>query len=207
MHAVIRAACVIALLTLSCSDAGAVGPVTVKPAADAGNDGGYPGGPYGVEKGQVLTNASFVGRKEGIDAPRETFDFESFRAQRSKGVKLMVFNVAAFWCSPCKEEAKEFQATIVPKYAPKGVAFLSIVLQDTARRPTTDAQIDTWITTYRTTFAVARDPGGFVNTLFNPDSMPLNMVIDLETMKIAEKIIGADIPKVTATLDRLLGST
>jgi hypothetical protein len=208
MPAVDRWVCVAGLLLMSCSDAGAVGPVTVKPAVDSGaSDGGYPGGPYGVEKGQVLTNASFIGRKSGIDSPRETFDFESFRALRSKGVKLMVFNVAAFWCSPCKEEAKEFQASIVPKYGPKGVAFLSIVLQDEARRPTTDAKVDAWITTFRATFPTARDPGGFVNTLFNPDSMPLNMIINLDTMKVEEKIIGADIPRVTSTLDRLLGST
>ncbi len=188
----------------SCSDDGARGPVTVKPAVDAGEtDGGYPAGPYGVEKGQVLQNASFVGRKGGLDTARETFDLESLRAG---GARFFVFNVAAFWCSPCKEEAKEFQATIVPKYGPKGVAFLSVILQDAARRPATDANVDTWITTYQITFPTARDPAGFVNTIFNPDTMPLNMIIDLKTMKIVEKIIGADIARVNATLDRLLGT-
>lgn len=193
-----------ALLLWSCSDAGARGAVTVKPLADAGEtDGGYPAGPYGVEKGQVLQNASFVGRKGGLDTPRETFDLESLR---TAGARFFVFNVAAFWCSPCKEEAKEFESTIVPKYGPKGVAFLSVILQDAARRPATDANVDTWITTYRITFPTARDPAGFVNTIFNPDTMPLNMIIDLETMKIVEKIIGADIARVNATLDRLLGT-
>lgn len=196
-----------ALAIWSCSDAGAVGPVTVKPVIDSGaNDGGYPGGPYGVERGQVLTNASFIGRRNGLESPRETFDFEALRAMRASGAKLLVFNVAAFWCSPCKSEAVEFQETVVPKYAPRGVLFLSAVVQDSSRRPTTDTQIDAWISTFHTTFAIARDPGGFVNTLFNPDSMPLNMIVDLETMKIEEKIIGADIPRVTSTLDRLLGA-
>lgn len=206
----LRSKFVIALAALavwSCSDAGAVGPVTVKPVVDSGaSDGGYPGGPYGVERGQILTNASFIGRRGGLDSPRETFDFEALRALRASGAKLLVFNVAAFWCSPCKEEAREFQTTIVPLYGPRSVVFLSAVVQDASRRPTNDTQVDAWISTYRLTFPTARDPNGFVNTLFNPDSMPLNMIVDLETMRIEEKIIGADIPRITSTLDRLLGA-
>lgn len=195
----------LAMLLWSCSDDGARGAVTVKPVVDVGpGDGGYPAGPYGVERGQVLANASFIGRKTGRESERETFDLESFRKDAT--ARYLVLNVAAFWCSPCKEEAKEFQSTIFPEYGPKGVAFLSVVLQDSARRPSTDANVDTWISTYRITFPTARDPVGFVNTIFNPDTMPLNMIIDLKTMKIEEKIIGADIARVTATLDKLLGT-
>jgi len=190
---------------VACSDAGAVGPVTVKQncvSTDAGAP--YPPCPYGIEVGQTVENASFVGHKAGLDSPRETFDLASFHAMRASGTKYLVLNVAAFWCSPCKEEAKEFQASMVPEYSKKGVAFLSVVLQDSARRPTTDNDIDTWIRAFKATFPVARDPDGYVARFFDPSTMPLNMVIDLATMKIEQKVIGADLPRVKATLDRLL---
>jgi hypothetical protein len=195
-----------ALFLWSCSDDGARGPVTVKPVVDAGEgDGGYPTGPYGTEKNQVLANASFIGRRGGLDTPRETFDLESFRADKTK--RYLIFNVAAGWCSPCKSEAIEFQDRVVPKYAPRGVAFLSVILQDSSRRPATDSNVDSWITAHHLTFPTVRDPAGFVNTIFNPDTMPLNMIIDLKTMMILEKIVGADVPRVEATLDRLLGAS
>jgi hypothetical protein len=34
--------------------------------------------------------------------------------------------------------------------------------------------------------------------------MPLNLIIDLETMKIMTKVVGADLPRITRDLDRLL---
>lgn len=194
-----------ALAIAGCSDAGATGPVTLKQTcvnADAGKP--YPSCPYGIEVGQTAEDATFVGRMAGLDSPRGNVELADFHAMRATGAKLLVLNVAAFWCSPCKEEAKEFQASMVPEYSKKGVAFLSVVLQDAARRPTTDDDIDTWIRAFKITFPVVRDPQGYVARFFDPSTMPLNMVIDLETMKIELKVIGADLPRVKSTLDRLL---
>lgn len=202
-----------ALVVVSCSDAGAQGPVTVKSTtgdastcvtADAGAP--YPACPYGIEVGQPIENAVFVGRKGGLDTPRENVALADFHALRASGKKLLVLNVAAFWCSPCKEEAKEFQASMVPEYEPKGVAFLSVILQNSSRQPTKDDDIDTWIRTFKLTFPTVRDPEGYVARFFDPNTMPLNMVIDLETMKLELKVIGADLPRVKSTIDRLLAS-
>lgn len=193
------------LAIAGCSDAGATGPVTLKQTCvnvDAGKP--YPSCPYGIEVGQTAEDATFIGRMAGLDSPRGNIELADFHAMRATGAKYLVLNVAAFWCSPCKEEAKEFQASMVPEYSKKGVAFLSVVLQDAARRPTTDDDIDTWIRAFKITFPVVRDPQGYVARFFDPSTMPLNMVIDLETMKIELKVIGADLPRVKSTLDRLL---
>ncbi|MBI2389867.1 MAG: TlpA family protein disulfide reductase [Deltaproteobacteria bacterium] len=193
-------------LFVACSDAGARGPVTLNPKGCAAVDAGapYPPCPYGINEGEAIENATFVGRRGGLDTPRENIDLASYHAMRARGSRYLVLNVAAFWCSPCKEEAREMQAHIVPAYAPRGVAFLSVVLQDESRRPATDDKVDTWIRAFRLTFPVVRDPDAYVTRFFDPASMPLNMIIDLETMKIEQKVIGADLRRVTSTLDTLL---
>jgi peroxiredoxin len=166
--------------------------------------GDYPKCPYGVAEGKVIENAPFVGRRAGISSTRETIDLASYHALRSSGKKVLVLNVAALWCSPCKEEAKEFQDKIVPEYDGKGVAVLSVVLEDAARKLSTDEDVDNWIKTFGLTYPVARDPDGFVTEFFDKNQMPLNMVIDLTTMKITAKIVGADLAKVRSEIDKAL---
>ncbi len=178
-----------------------------KPAAVGGvtASGSYPPAPYGTNVGQVVENGTFRGRKGGLATPRETFDLASYYAMRTAGKRYLVLNVAAFWCSPCKEEAKEMQSRVVPTYGPKGVAFLTVILEDAARQPATDANVDTWIQTYGLTFPVANDEDGYVTQFFDKSAMPLNMILDLQTMKIVTKVVGADLPRITGDLDRLLG--
>ncbi|MGZ3423786.1 MAG: TlpA disulfide reductase family protein [Polyangiales bacterium] len=166
----------------------------------------YPPGPYGTKAGDIIEDHTFTGRRNGqTTGDYDQIALSDFYALRNSGKKLLVLNVAAFWCSPCKEEAKELVATVVPKYAPKGVEFLSIVLEKIDRTPTTPADIDIWIKTYHMTFPVADDPDGFVTRFFMKDSMPLNMVIDLATMKIVSQTIGAHLDDVQAVLDANLG--
>lgn len=182
-----------------------------EPAGRAQQDSGstvnasYPAAPYGTEVGQVVENGTFRGRRGGMSTTRETFDLASYYAMRAEGKRYMVLNVAAFWCSPCKEEAREMQSRIVPTYGPKGVAFLTIILEDASRRPATDANVDLWIQTYGLTYPVANDDDGYVTQFFDKSAMPLNMIIDLQTMKIVTKVVGADLPRITRDLDRLLG--
>ncbi len=192
----------LAALVLACSSS--TTPAQSGACTESG-PAGYPACPYGTDKGEVVANASFIGRRGGMGTERETIDLASYHAMRASGKKVLVVNVAALWCSPCREEAKEFQKAIVPEYDPKGVAFLSVVLEDSSRKLSTDDDVDTWIKTYALTYPVARDPEGYVTEFFDRNQMPLNMVIDLETMQITAKIVGADIAKVRAEIDRALG--
>ncbi|MBK7400583.1 MAG: TlpA family protein disulfide reductase [Myxococcales bacterium] len=153
----------------------------------------------GYEVGNRLENHTFTGRKAGETA-HVPFALADFKATH----QLLVLNVAAGWCSPCKEEAKEIQNTIAPKYAGK-VAFVSIMLEDSARNPATVDNVDNWIKAYSiTSYAVARDPDRWVAKFFDPNNMPLNVVVDLSTMKILSKVIGADLLRVQADIDKNL---
>ncbi len=196
--------CIVPLL-VACSGTSTPARTDAGTTGDGAPSGDYPPGPYGTNVGNVVEDASFTGRRTGIDSARETVTLASFHALRSTGKKFLVLNVAAFWCSPCKEEAKEFQAVIVPKYAPKGVAFLSVVLETSSRQPAQDSDVDLWISTYKLTFPVVNDLDGYVTGFFDKNSMPLNMVINLETMKVEKKIIGADLARLQMDLDQLVG--
>jgi hypothetical protein len=200
--------CPLAAVVVSCSDAGAVGPVTIKQTCETPDTGvEYPPCPYSdkAELGGVVPNKRFSGRMSGLDSPRETIDFARLYAMRKEGKKFAVFNVAAFWCSPCKEEAKEFQNLLLPKYGPKGVVFFSVILQRQNGDPATDADVDTWMSAYRTTFPVVRDVDGWTGNIFLVSAMPFIMIINLETMKVEQRVVGAQLQTITAKLDSLLG--
>lgn len=200
----------VVVLLSACSDAGRVGPVTVKQTCETPDTGvEYPPCPYSneAEIGGTLPNKKFVGRMSGSESPREEIDFARLYAMRKEGMKYAVFNVAAFWCSPCKEEAKEFEAILKPKYGPKGVVFFSVVFQNLQGKPATDRDVDTWMNTYNSTFAVVRDVDGWSGTIFNVTSMPFNMIINLETMKVEHRVVGAQLRSITDKLDQLLAGT
>jgi hypothetical protein len=194
-------------LAAACSDAGAVGPVTVKQTCETPDTGvEYPPCPYSneAELGGTLPNKKFIGREAGSDTPRKEIDFAQLHALRKQGMKYAVFNVAAFWCSPCKEEAKEFENILKPKYGPRGVAFFSVILQNFQGKEATDKDVDTWISTYNSTFMVVRDVESWTAKIFNVSSMPFNMIINLETMKVESRVVGAQLKAITDKLDQLL---
>ena len=157
--------------------------------------------PGGYDVGKIVADHTFNGRPAGIDSERKDISLASYKATH----KLLVLNVAAQWCSPCKEEAKEIQSTVAPKYAGK-VAFVSVVLEDINRAPASDLNIDNWIRAFSiSNFAVVRDDKRWVANFFDPSTMPLNVVIDLATMKILHKQIGGNLGAVEAAIDKNLG--
>jgi len=197
---------VILALASACSDAGAVGPVTIKQTCETPDTGvEYPPCPYSdlAPKGGVVPNKKFLGRMGGIDTPREEIDFARLHALRKQGKKYAIFNVAAWWCSPCKEEAKELQNIVLPKYGPRGAVIVSVILQDARKNPTVDRDVDLWMDNFSSTFTVVRDVEGWTSRIFDANTMPFNMLIDLETMKVEERAVGGLKP-ILDKLDALL---
>lgn len=159
----------------------------------------------GTEAGDVLANYSFTGRLTGSTSARQTIKMSDFHdPDGKKGLSYMVVNVSAFWCQYCKEEAPEL-AKLDAAYKSKGVVWLTVVEQDADRAPATDAQVDAWISTYGLVTPAVGDPQQILSGFFNPDLMPLNMIIDLKTMKIVKKITSTNLPQVQAELDARLG--
>ena len=79
------------------------------------------------------------------------------------------------------------------------------MLEDLTRKPATDKHIDHWILGFSiTNFAVVRDADRWVTNFFDSGSMPLNVVVDLASMKILHKQIGGNLAAVEAVLEKHL---
>jgi len=168
---------------------------------------GYPTCGCGTGVGDVIDDYEFVGKdasKGGVSAPRQTVRLgEFFDPDGKKGNRFLVLSVSALWCVACKNEAT-LLPTLHAKYGPKGVIFMSDVMQSGSPKPSSDADIDAWIKTYRLDTWVVRDDLQVLASFFDPASMPLNMIVDLKTMKIVKLFIGASIEKIEAELDSRL---
>ena len=189
-------------MAVGCSSS-AEAPATVDKCKAAGTK--YPTTGCGTEVGSVIANYTFTGRMGGTATPTHaTFRLSDlYDPDGTKGNRFLVVNVSALWCVYCKEEAKQLPG-LKAKYGPKGVLFMTDLAQKLDSTAADAADVDAWIGTFALDTIVTNDPTFVLGSaFFDPAKMPLNMIIDLHTMKIVLKVIGSDLPTVTAKLDEL----
>lgn len=158
---------------------------------------GYPEGPYGGAEGDVLDNMTFAGYfLTGPSAtPAHENDYqERFSLQDIRdigGYTHMLISVAAEWCKPCREEAETLPG-LYEDWGARGGYVLSIISQDRQYQTAGRTSVDVWSLQYQINYSLAHDPEGWVAANFNPSAMPVNMVIDLETMEVLRSRAGED---------------
>jgi thiol-disulfide isomerase/thioredoxin len=191
---------------MACSSGGgtpATGGATCQPN---GGTAAYPSGGCGTEQGDTIANLSFSGRPQGGTSARTTIQFSDYYNPTGDTTKAryLVIDVSALWCTYCKDEAPQL-ATLKQKYG-TSVVFFTDLAQNEMSAPATDADVDAWITAYKLVTPIATDPMFQLGAYFDPTSMPLNMIVDLKTMKIVTKITGSGLPQVQSELDTLLAT-
>ena len=192
-----------AVPALGCSSSADDPGATTDKCKAAGTN--YPTTGCGTEVGSVIANYTFTGRLKGKDTPTAASirlsDF--YDPDGSKGNRFLVINVSALWCVYCKEEAKQLPA-LKTTYGPKGVLFMTDLAQKLDSSAADQADVDAWISSFALDTTVVNDPTFVLGSaFFDPAKMPLNLIVDLKTMKIVLKVIGSDLPTVTAKLDAL----
>ncbi len=199
-----------AALVAACSSGGAAGTTGGNlPCRPSGGTEAYPAETgCGTEAGDVVADYSFPGRLAGATSPRGTIKLSDYYDPGgTKGLRYLVVDVSAFWCSYCKEEAPQL-AALDAKYKAQGVVWFTIVAQDINRAVATDTDVDAWIKAYSLVTPAVADPGQNLTSFFDPNQMPLNMIVDLKTMKIVTKITGSGLQQVQTELDKhLAGAT
>jgi thiol-disulfide isomerase/thioredoxin len=191
-----RAALPLALALLAGCGENVVGG---EPVADAGGPpptDGYPAGPYGTDEDSVLQDLTFAGYVKASPAGLTqdvAFDDEvSLADLRALGeARYLLLNVAAEWCVPCQQEAQVLPAKF-ERWAPAGALVVGVLTEDAQVQPASRARLDAWIRLYRSNFTMLHDPRGEVARVLAPSTMPVNLLIDLETMKIVRRRIGDD---------------
>lgn len=99
-------------------------------------------------------------------------DTVSLAAQRGKVVLL---NVWATWCHPCRDEIPELQA-LHERYAPRGLELVGISVDTESA----DQAIRAFMQDFRMTYPVWRDPGERVSAQFHIVGVPATFLIDRE---------------------------
>ena len=155
----------------------------------------YPSAGFGTETGDVVQNACFTGyRAPDRVAPtqehRETVALSDYYDPAgSKGYTLMLLNTAAIWCSACVAEHGTLPEHAA-ELAPRGLVVVSALFQDGQRNPADMADLGRWIDNFGPNFPMVADPELLLGAYASPDSAPLNMVVDLRSMKILRKYVG-----------------
>lgn len=202
LFAYAAAALALSSTSFGCSSSSDAGPTTSTDKCKAAGTS-YPTTGCGTTAGATLVNYSFKGRMTGIASPSQTVTMNDlYDPDGKKGNRFLYFNAAAFWCANCKEDAKQLVA-MNAKYGPKGVKIMTVVMQKSDRSPADDSDVDAWINTFKLDSIVVSDPTQLLGAFFDVNTMPLNVIVDLKTMKIVKVSTGADLPGVQAQLDAL----
>ena len=167
----------------------------------------YPSQGCGYEVGSVVPNFSFQGRVAGIDSPVTTVHFADFYdPDGTKGLRYLLVNATTLWCPYCKGEMLALPG-MSADYRARGVRFMTLLLERADGSVASQDDVDALIRTYALDSTVVNDPKELATLFFAKSSMPLNLIIDLRTMKIVNKIIGAGASTVRTSIDVALGGS
>ena len=149
---------------------------------------------------------------EGRDAPNfSAFDLQgSPKSLDDFGGKVLLVNIWATWCLPCREEMPSMQR-LFQEVGDEGFDILAISID--APLGESDAfgraggDLESYADSLGLTFAVLHDPSGKVQQTFQTTGVPESFVIDRAGV-IFKKVAGAtawDAPQNVELIQRLLG--
>lgn len=107
--------------------------------------------------------------------------------------KVVLLNVWATWCPPCREEMPSMQR-LAEKLGPEGLEVVAVSIdaeagtRDPGGRPGGD--VAAFAREYGLTFPIWRDPSGEVQQTYRTTGVPESFVIDRQGT-IVKKVIGA----------------
>lgn len=158
----------------------------------------YPAGPYGLEAGDVLADYEL----EGVDGP---ITMSALRSDASRRVLWIV--IGAPWCPFCRREVPH----LLDEYAARhddGLEILGVAESDASGRvPDADDAVETFEAPPYPVAADTResDPSlvldGFAAGI---DTIPANLLVDLDTMRISLRQTGFDRSRMDTFLDIFL---
>ena len=160
----------------------------------------YPNGPFGTEEGDTLANLCFKGFRNPSTVTHDAASLETiafsdyYDPTGSKGLQLVLINTSAVWCAACRTE-HEGLSEKNDQYAARGLRILSTLFQDYKRDPASLVDLTIWVHTFSSNYAMALDPDYQLGGFARAETAPLNLVVDVRTMKIEKKLLG-DQPQV-----------
>lgn len=179
---------------------------------ESGPTAGYPTEPpggFGGEEGDVIQNMVFSGffSEDPVAGGVHQLEYRdgiSFQDVREiGGYSHLLLNIGAEWCKPCRVEAVVLRG-LYPSWAERGGYVLGVINQNQDYDSAGRFEVESWSRQYETPYTLVHDPEGYVAATLNPSTVPLNIVIDLETMEILRSKAGEDAETLTY-FESLLG--
>lgn len=168
----------LALLLLSVSSLTACAKSEAQ--APAGSDTGFVAGDGSIV---VIPEAE---RQQAPDFTLPTLDGKEFTLSKQLG-KVVVMNVWASWCAPCRAEAPELEQVWLQQQD-KGVQFVGLDTRDSA------ASALAFVNRFGLTYPQAIDTDGQVQLLFRDtlpaQAIPSTLIVDAKG-KVAARFLGA----------------
>jgi cytochrome c biogenesis protein CcmG/thiol:disulfide interchange protein DsbE len=115
--------------------------------------------------------------------------------------KVVLLNIWATWCAPCRVEMPSIQA-LHQSLAQKGLKIVAVSVDD----PGSDKQIRDFVNQYGLTFDILYDPDGKIRDEYQTTGYPETIIIGKDGI-IRRKLIGAqdwNSPGNRALIDQLL---
>ncbi len=113
--------------------------------------------------------------------------------------KVVMVDFWASWCVPCRQEARDLEATW-QRYKDKGVAFLGIAVTDS------DSEARSFVKQFNTTYPTGPDKKGTIAVSYGFTGIPEKYFI-LDG-KVVKKLVGPlTESRLSAVLDELLAKT
>lgn len=157
---------------------------------DATDRSQYPAGPYGKAEGQVIEPLSFV------NPDGSTLSLSTVFADPSRRLLLLV--TASGWCTACVEEQPALEE-LHGRHGPEGLAIIEAVFEDANFVAATAEDAEQWKRQYGLTFDLVADPDFVLGAYYDRQLSPMNMMVDVDTMKILRIGTGWD-PTATEAL-------
>ena len=131
-----------------------------------------------------------------------TLDGSVFNLADHRG-EVVVMNVWASWCAPCRAEAPAL-AEVATQMATKGVTFVGIDTRDSA------VTAQSFVDKFHVPYPSIVDPDGQVQLLFGdslpPQAIPSTVVIDRQGRVAARALGRVDAATLRGIIEPLLGS-
>jgi thiol-disulfide isomerase/thioredoxin len=167
--------------------------------------GDYPAEATGSAVGQVIADYAFTGYARPQEnrvalqicldefynpMGNEVYEDDSPFAGEPKPT-LLLFNVSALWCGPCKDEAHEELPSLYAAHHANGLEILTVLTDSGVQGdPATIADVGSWVDTFPNAYPVVNDPDYQTNELADSTAYPANFVIETSDMRIVRTITG-----------------
>ncbi len=120
----------------------------------------------------VLMTTQSVAARATPDYGADFLDGGAFTLDQFKG-DVLLLNVWATWCEPCKQEMPELNA-ISEEFAGQGLTVIGVSID----RMQSDAALKRFAADYQATYTLAKDPNDDFTTAFRTSGVPVTLLID-----------------------------